>query len=58
MISFIVILANDTARTRKFYTSLLAVKLGLLSFTTPLLFLYANEEVLINKICFKSEDDG
>ena len=57
VISFILVLASDTAATRKFYSSLLAVKLGLLSFTIPLLFMYANEEFLVNKICLPDGED-
>ena len=49
--AFAVVQGADQAFTRKIYTYTLAVKLGILSLSIPLLFMYANRDWLFAKFC-------
>lgn len=49
--SFIFVMVSDKAITRKIYTYVLAVKLAILAFTIPLLFMIANNDWMYAQKC-------
>ena len=56
--AFIYVMAVDKAISRKIYTYILAVKIGILAFTTPLVFMIANNDWMFAKFCgdYQSDD--
>jgi hypothetical protein len=49
--SFTFVMISDRAITRKIYTYILAVKLAILAFTIPFLFMYANNDWMYDQQC-------
>lgn len=55
--AFIIVLGVDRAVTRNFYTTFLAIKLGIIAFAIPALFMVISNDILFDKFCKGKTDD-
>ena len=55
--SFIFVMVSDKAITRKIYTYILAVKIAILAFTIPLIFMISNNDWMFAHYCEESTTD-
>lgn len=56
-LTFIYVILVDKAISRKVYTYMLAVKLGIVAFSSPLIFMIANHDWMYAKFCLGASDD-